>query len=103
LKIACQLEVGKLFSIEETSAPMNSSIKDTLDAILARMDQMDQRLQEYRDQDDTNCRKLATRLDMLETNRRRTPDPLKENEFRANNRSPRCRQAQRYYTEDTDA
>jgi len=30
------------FSVGETSAPMDSSINDTLDAILTRMDQMDQ-------------------------------------------------------------
>ena len=53
------------FSIGETSTPMVSSIRDTLDAILARMDQMDQmdqRLQEYRDQDNANCRELAHNL-----------------------------------------
>ena len=48
----------KTFSIRETYAPMNSSIKDTLDAILTRMNQMNQLLQEYRDQDDANSHDL---------------------------------------------
>jgi len=33
---------------------------------------MDQRLQEYGDQADANCMEIATRLDRLETNWRRT-------------------------------
>ena len=64
---------------------------------------MDQRLQEYKDEDDANCKKLATRLDRLETNWRRTPDPLEENESQTNKGSPRRRQAYPSYTEDTDA
>ena len=94
---------GKSFSIREIFAPMDSSIQDKLDAILAKMGQMDQRLQEYRDQADANYRELATRLDGLETNRRRTPDPLEENDSCASNRSPWRRQAQYYYTKDTNA
>jgi len=66
------------------------------------MSQMDQRLQESRDQVDTNYRELVIQLNRLETNRKRTPYPLEENESRANNRSVR-RQAQHYYTENTDA
>jgi len=55
---------------------------------------MDQRLQEHKDQADTNCRKLTTQFDRLETNRRRTPDLLEENKSRANNRSLWRTQAQ---------
>ena len=55
------------------------------------------------DQANTNCRELAARLDRLETNRKSTPDPLEKNESRVNNKSPRCKQAQHFYTEDTDA
>jgi len=67
------------------------------------MDQIDQWLQEFKDQDDANCRDLATRLDRLETNRKRIPDPLSENEPRDNSRSPRRRRVQPYNTEDTNA
>jgi len=62
---------------------------------------MDQRLQEFKDQTDANCRDLATQLDRLETNRRRTPNPLEVNESRANSRSPQRRRAQPYRTKDT--
>jgi len=62
---------------------------------------MDQQLQEFKDQADANCKNLATRLDKLETSRRRIPDPLEENEPRDNNRSPRRWRAQPYNTEDT--
>jgi len=58
---------GKTFSIRETLAPWTLALR-TLDTILTRMDQLDQRLQEYREQDDTNCRELATRLDRIEIN-----------------------------------
>ena len=56
---------GNFFSIGVTSARMDSSIKEILDMPLARMDQ---RLQEYKDQADANCRNLVTRLDRIETN-----------------------------------
>ena len=55
---------GKTFSIRETLAPWTLALR-TLDTILTRLDQ---RLQEYREQDDTNCRELATRLDRIEIN-----------------------------------
>jgi len=64
---------------------------------------MDQRLQEFKDQADANCKDLATRLDRLETNKRRIPDPSEENEPRDNSRSPRRRRAQPYNTEGTNA
>jgi len=35
------------------------------------MNQMDQQLQEYKDQVDTDYRDFTTRLDMLETNQRK--------------------------------
>jgi len=68
---------GKSFSIREIFAPINSSIQDKLDVILARMGQMAQRLQEYRDQTDANCMELGTRLDRLETNRKENPKSLR--------------------------
>jgi len=43
---------GRTFSVRETSAPMDPSLKDKLNTLIARMDQMDQRLQEFKDQDD---------------------------------------------------
>jgi len=55
---------------------------------------MDQRLQECREQADDNYKELATRLDKIETSRKRTPDHVEDNESRANNRSPLRRQAQ---------
>jgi len=70
---------------------MNLSLKDTLNTLLAKMDQMDQRLQEYKDQADAKCKDLATRLDKLETNQQRTSDHVRDNESRANNRSPQRR------------
>jgi len=36
---------------------------------------------------------------MLETNRRKTPNPLEENDAQDTNRSPLRRQAQYYYTD----
>ena len=38
---------------------MDPSLKDTLNALLARMDQMDQRLQEFKDQANANCKDLT--------------------------------------------
>ena len=68
---------------------MNLSLKDTLNTLLAKMDQMDQRLQENKDQAEANCKYLATRLDMVKTNQRKTPYHEGNNESRDNNRSPR--------------
>ena len=65
---------------------MNLSLKDALNTLLAKMDQ---RLQEYKDQAEANCKDLATRLDKAETNKRKTPDHIEDNESRANNRPPR--------------
>jgi len=50
----------KIFSVGEIYAPIDLSHKDTLNTFLAKMDQMDQRLQEYKDQADANCRDLVT-------------------------------------------
>ena len=61
---------------------------------------MDRRLQEFKDQADSNCKDLATRLDRLETNR--TTDPLEENESQANSRSRRRGQTQTHHI-DTNA
>jgi len=72
---------------------MNYNLKDTLNTLIARMDQMDQRPQEFKDQADANCKDLATRLDRLETNCRRIPNLLEENEPRDNSRSPMRRQS----------
>jgi len=36
---------GITFSVGETSAQMDPSLKDTLNALIARIDQMDRRLQ----------------------------------------------------------
>ena len=91
------------FSVGETSASMDLSLKDTLNTLLAKMDQMDQRLQEYKDQADANCRNLATWLNRLETNQKRTSYHIEDNEAQANNRSPQHRQAQPTHTEDPDA
>ena len=55
---------------------------------------MDRWLQEYKDQVDANYKELATRLDRLEINQKRIPDPIEENDFQA-------RQAHRH--EDTNA
>ena len=44
---------------------MNPGLKDTLNVLMARMDQTNQRLQEFKNQDDANCRDLATKLDRL--------------------------------------
>jgi len=35
---------GKTFSVGKTSAPMDLSLKDILNTLLTKMDQMDQRL-----------------------------------------------------------
>ena len=64
---------------------------------------MDQRLQEYKDQTEANYNNLATRLERLETNQRKSPYHVGDNESRANNRSPSCRQAQPYPTKNQDA
>ena len=64
---------------------MDSSLNDTLKSLIARMDHMDRRFQEFRDQANTNCRDLAIQLERLEADRRR---PTEENESRNNSRSP---------------
>jgi len=51
---------GRIFSAGELSASMNPSLHDILNTLIARMDQMDQRLQEFRDQANANYRDLAT-------------------------------------------
>jgi len=94
---------GRTFLAGETSSLMDLSLKDTLKALIARMDQMNRQLQEFKDKVDVNCKDLATPLDRLENNRRRTTYPLEDNESRANSRSPWRRQAQPYNTEDTYA
>jgi len=40
---------GKTFSVGETSAQMDPTLKDTLNTFIARMDHKGQRLQEFRD------------------------------------------------------
>ena len=62
---------GRTFSVGETSTPMDPSIHDTFNIILNKIEKMDQQLQEVRDQVDVNCRDLTTRIDRLETHRRR--------------------------------
>ena len=54
---------GRIFSVGETSVPMNLNLKDTLNTLITRINQMDRRQQEFRDQADANCRDLATRLE----------------------------------------
>ena len=66
----------RIFSVGETSAPMDPSLKNKL--------MMDRRSQEFRDQADANCRKVATRLERLQTNRKRITE---ENESRNNSSS----------------
>jgi len=63
---------GRNFSEGETFASKNPGLQDTLKTLIARMDQMDQWLLELRDQANTSYKDLATRLERLETNRRRT-------------------------------
>jgi len=87
---------GRTFSVGEIFSPMDPNFKNTLNTLIVRMDKIDRRLQEFKDPADANCNDLATRFDRLETNRKRITYPLEENESRANNRSPRYRQAQPY-------
>ena len=61
---------------------------------------MDQQLQEVRDQVDVNCRNLATRLDILKTNRRIATE---EDNSRNGSRSPRRERAQPYNAADIGA
>ena len=79
---------------------MDPSIQDTLNTIIDKIEKMDQRLQEVREQVDVNCRNLATWLDRLETNRRRA---TKEENSQNGSRSPRWERAQPYNTADADA
>ena len=53
---------GRTFSVGETFSPMDLSFKDTRNILIARIDQMDQRLRESKNQADANCRDLATDL-----------------------------------------
>ena len=59
---------GRTFSVGETFTPMDFSLKDILNTLIARMVQMNRRLQEFRDQADVKCRDLVTRLERLEIN-----------------------------------
>ena len=59
----------RTFSVGETSTPMNPSLKDIFNALIARMDEIDQRLQEFKDQASANCRNLATQIDSLKLTR----------------------------------
>jgi len=65
---------GRTFSVGETSAPMNSNIQDTLNTLIDKIEKTDQQLHDVRDQVDVNYRDLATRIDRLETNWRRTTE-----------------------------
>jgi len=94
---------GKTFSVEEISASIDLTLKDTLNTLPTKMDQMDQRLQEYKDQVDANCKDLSTRLNRLKNNQKRTSDHVEDNESQTSNRSPQHRQAQPTHTEDPDA
>ena len=87
------------FSARETSALTDPNLKDTLNTLIARMDQMDRRLQEFTDQANAKCRDLTTRLEKLETNRRIT---TKEDESRNDINSPRRQRVQPYNTTDTN-
>jgi len=91
---------GRTFPVGETSAPIDPNLKDTLNTLIARIDQMDQRLQEFRDQIHAYCRDLVTQIERLETNRRRTTE---ENEYRTNSRSSRHERPPPYNTEDPGA
>ena len=91
---------GRIFSVEETSAPMDPNFQDTVNTIIDKMRKMDQQLQEVRDQVDVNYKDLATRLDRLEANRRRATE---EENSRNDSRSPRREQVPPCYTADADA
>ena len=88
---------GRTFSVGETSASIEPTLKDTANTLIARMDQMDWRPQEFRDQADANCKDLATRLENLESNRKRITE---ENESWNNSRPLRRVWAQTYNTKD---
>ena len=62
---------GRTSSVGETSAPMDPNIHDRLNTLIDEIEEMDQQLQEVRNQVDVNCRDLATRLDRLEANQGR--------------------------------
>jgi len=64
---------------------MDPKLKNTLNTLIARMDQMDQCLLEFREQANVNCRDLATRLERIETNRRKI---IEDDESRNDCRSP---------------
>jgi len=80
---------------------MDPNFKDTLNTLIARIDQMDQRQQKFKNQADASCKDLVTWLDMLETNQKRIPGPLRVNEPRDNSKSPLRRRAQPFNTENT--
>jgi len=52
----------RTFSVGETSSPINPSLKATLKALIVRMDEINRRLQEFKDQAKANCKDLAARL-----------------------------------------
>ena len=91
---------GKTFSVGETSAPMDSSIHDTLNTLIDKIEKVDQQLQEVREEVDVNCRDLVTRIHRLETNRRRTTE---EENSRNGSRSLRRERVQPFYTAGIDA
>ena len=76
------------------------SLQDTLKTPIARMDRMDQRLLEFRDQANISYRDLATRLERQEINQRRTAE---EDGSRNDSGSLRRERAQPHNTTDTDA
>jgi len=53
---------GKIFSVGETSTPIDPNIHDILNIILNKIEKMDRQLQEVRDQVDVNCRDPAIRM-----------------------------------------
>ena len=79
---------------------MDPNIHDRLNTLIDEIEEMDQQLQEVRDQVDVNCRDLATRISRLETNQRRT---IEEENSRNGSRSPRRERVPPYYTADADA
>jgi len=90
---------GRTFPVRETVVPINPSLQDTLNTITDKMKKMNQQLQKVRNQVNVNCRNLATRLDRLETNRKKAT----EGNSRNGSRSPKRERAQPYNTADTDA
>ena len=79
---------------------MNPNLYDTLNTILNKIEKMNQQLQEVRDHVDVNCKNIETRLDRLETNRKRA---TKEDNSQNGSRSPRRERVQPHYIADADA